>query len=60
MTSTQSVPVRGNTNGTAPTGTAEASPAWTIYRITTNSAGDVLSEQSATGAWSNKETLTYS
>lgn len=42
------------------TGPAEDSEAWTIYRITTNSAGDVLSEQSATGAWSSKETLTYS
>jgi hypothetical protein len=42
------------------TGEPDDSPAWTIYRITTNSAGDVLSEQSATGAWSNKETLTYS
>jgi hypothetical protein len=41
-------------------GPAEDSTAWTIYRITTNSAGDVLSEQSAVGAWSSKETLTYS
>ena len=42
------------------TGQPEDSPAWTIYRITTNSAGDVLSEQSATGQWSSKESLTYS
>jgi hypothetical protein len=41
------------------TGPAEDSTAWTIYRITTNSAGDVLSEQSAVGQWSSKETLTY-
>ncbi len=41
-------------------GPAEDSPAWTIYRITTNSAGDVLSEQSATGAWSNKTNLQFS
>lgn len=34
--------------------------AWTIYRITTNSAGDVTAEASATGAWSSKTTLTYS
>jgi hypothetical protein len=34
--------------------------AWTIYRITTNSAGDVVAEQSATGAWSNKTQLSYS
>jgi hypothetical protein len=41
------------------TGPAEDSTAWTIYRITTNSAGDVVSEQSATGAWSNKGNLNY-
>jgi len=41
-------------------GPAEDSTAWTIYRITTNSAGNVTAEQSATGAWSFKETLTYS
>ncbi len=41
-------------------GPAEDSTAWTIYRITTNSAGDVLSEQSAVGQWSNKENLSYS
>jgi hypothetical protein len=42
------------------TGQPEDSPAWTIYRITTNSAGDVVSEQSATGAWSSKQSLPYS
>ena len=42
------------------TGPAEDSTAWVIYRITTNSAGDVVSEQSATGAWSNKTNLQYS
>ncbi len=42
------------------TGPAEDATAWTIYRITTNSAGDVLSEQSATGAWSNKTNLQFS
>ena len=41
-------------------GPAENSPAWTIYRITTDSAGNVTAEQSATGQWSFKETLTYS
>jgi hypothetical protein len=41
-------------------GPAEDSTAWTIYRITTDAAGDVLSEQSATGAWSNKTSLSYS
>jgi hypothetical protein len=40
-------------------GPAEDSTAWTIYKITTNSAGDVVSEQSATGAWSNKQNLTF-
>ena len=38
----------------------EDSTAWVIYRITTNSAGSVLSETSAQGAWSNKTNLTYS
>jgi hypothetical protein len=42
------------------TGPAEDSTAWTIYRITTNSAGDVVSEQSATGAWSSRTSLSYS
>jgi hypothetical protein len=42
------------------TGPAEDAEEWTIYRITTDSAGNVTAEQSATGAWSSKETLTYS
>ena len=42
------------------TGPAEDATAWTIYKIATNSAGDVLSEQSAVGQWSSKESLTYS
>ncbi len=42
------------------TGPAEDSTAWTIYRITSNSAGDVVSEHSATGAWSNKTNLQFS
>ncbi len=41
------------------TGPAEDAAEWTIYKITTNSAGDVLSEQSAVGQWSNKANLTY-
>ncbi len=41
-------------------GPAEDSTAWTIYKISTNSAGDVVSEQSATGAWSNKTNLQFS
>jgi hypothetical protein len=42
------------------TGPAEDATAWTIYKITSNSAGDVVSEQSATGAWSNKTNLQFS
>ena len=42
------------------TGEPDDSPAWTIYRITTDSAGNVSSEQSATGAWSNKTNLQFS
>ena len=42
------------------TGEPDDSPAWTIYKIITNSAGDVVSEQSATGAWANKTSLSYS
>ena len=38
---------------------AESSPAWVIYKITTNSSGEVLAEQSATGAWSNRASLSY-
>jgi len=41
-------------------GPAEDSTAWTIYKITTDSAGNVTAEQSAVGAWAFKETLTYS
>ena len=41
-------------------GPAEDAAEWTIYKITTDSAGNVVSEQSATGAWSNKTSLSYS
>jgi hypothetical protein len=41
-------------------GPAEDAPDWVIYKIVTDAAGDVSSEQSATGAWSSKTTLTYS
>ena len=40
-------------------GPAEDAEEWTIYKIITNSAGDVVSEQSAVGQWSNKQNLTY-
>ena len=32
---------------------------WDINRTTTNDNGDVVSEASAIGAWSNKQNLTY-
>jgi hypothetical protein len=41
------------------TGPAEDSTAWTIYRITSNAAGDVTATASAVGAFSNKQNLTY-
>jgi hypothetical protein len=46
--------------GFATSGTAESSTGWSITRITTNSAGEVTSEASATGAWSNKTNLQFS
>jgi hypothetical protein len=42
------------------TGPAEDAEEWTIYKITTDSAGNVTAEQSAVGQWSSKESLTYS
>jgi hypothetical protein len=41
-------------------GPAEDAEEWTIYKISTNASGDVTSEQSAVGAWSNKANLIYS
>jgi hypothetical protein len=41
-------------------GPAEDAPSWTIYKITTDAAGNVSSEQSATGAWSSKTSLQFS
>jgi hypothetical protein len=41
-------------------GPAEDSTAWTIYKITTDAAGNVTSETSAVGAWSNKANLQFS
>jgi hypothetical protein len=40
-------------------GSPDNATAWTIYRITTNAAGDATATQSATGAWSNKQNLTF-
>lgn len=45
---------------TPATGDPADSPDWAITRISTNAAGDVVSEQSATGAWSNRASLSYS
>jgi hypothetical protein len=45
---------------TSGTGPAEDAEEWTIYKITTDSAGNVLSEQSAVGQWSSKESLQFS
>ena len=42
------------------TGPAEDAPSWTIYKITTDAAGNVSSEQSAVGQWSSKESLQFS
>jgi hypothetical protein len=42
------------------TGPAEDAEEWTIYKIVTNSAGNVTSESSAVGVWSNKANLNYS
>ena len=40
-------------------GSPESAAAWTIYRITSNAAGDVTATASAVGAFSNKQNLTY-
>jgi hypothetical protein len=42
------------------TGSVYDSPNWEISRTIFNSAGTTSQESSATGAWSSKETLTYS
>jgi len=41
------------------TGSVYDSTAWEISRTIFNSAGDVTAEASATGAWSNKQNLTF-
>lgn len=41
------------------TGSIYDSTAWEISRTTFNSTGTSATEASATGAWSNKENLTY-
>ena len=43
----------------ASSGSPDDVASWTIYKITTNFAGDVTAETSAIGQWSNKQNLTY-
>ena len=45
--------------GTAPTGTAESSTGWTITRMTTDADGVVTASGTASGAWSNRASLSY-
>ena len=40
-------------------GSPDNATAWTIYRITSNAAGDATATASAVGAFSNKQNLTY-
>jgi hypothetical protein len=46
--------------GSAPSGTAESVTGWIVRRFTQNTAGAVVVTASATGAWSNYPSLTYS
>jgi hypothetical protein len=45
--------------GRAPTGTPESTASWTIKRSETDSAGLILNTLTATGAWTNRYSLTY-
>ena len=45
--------------GSAVAGTAESSTGWTIHRTTTDADGTVTATASATGAWSNRASLSY-
>jgi hypothetical protein len=47
-------------SGRAAVGTAESSTGWTIKRRTFSAAGVLLTTTTATGAWSNRVSLTYS
>lgn len=46
--------------GTAVAGTPESSTGWTIHRTTTDADGTVTASGTATGAWSNRASLSYS
>lgn len=56
------IAVAGNTfwTGRAPVGTAESSTGWAIKRRTFSAAGVLLSTATASGAWTNYASLTYS
>ena len=45
--------------GTAVAGTAESATGWTIHRTTTDADGLVTATATATGAWSNRASLSY-
>ena len=45
--------------GRANPGTAENASGWTIKRTETNSKGDIVANLTASGAWSNRTSLTY-
>jgi hypothetical protein len=47
-------------SGRANPGTAESSTGWTIKRIQQDSQGNVVSNLTATGAWTNRYSLIYS
>jgi hypothetical protein len=46
--------------GRAPVGTAESSTGWVIKRRTFTAAGVLLTTTTASGAWTNRASLTYS
>jgi len=46
--------------GSAPSGTAESASGWTITRMTTDADGVVTASGTASGAWSNRASLSYS
>ena len=56
------IAVAGNMvyTGRAPSGTAESAVGWTIKRRTFNAAGVLQATATASGAWSNYASLTYS
>jgi hypothetical protein len=56
------IAVAGSTvyTGRAPVGTAESAVGWTIKRRTFNAAGVLQATAIASGAWTNRASLTYS